>query len=68
MVAYTFSDEQYRGEDYGWEYYEDDYYDDDEGYGAENHTIFTHTYPFLIGTSQNTAYSCGVCLCVHAYA
>jgi len=37
------------------DYYEEDYYDD-----VENKTVHTHQYPVRIGTSENTAYSCGM--------
>lgn len=55
MVSYRSSDDHSRQEaedDY------DDYYSED--YNVENNTVLILTYPFWIGTSENTAYSCGV--------
>ena len=58
MVAYQSSDDHSREE-----MEEDDYYDDyynDEDYSVGNNTMLVLTYPFWIGTAENTAYKCGM--------
>ena len=68
-------EEEYYYEDVGEDYEDDgeDYEDDgqdneaadtynDENYDAENDTVLTHTYPLRVGASENTAYTCGVCI------
>lgn len=75
MITHRTSDEQHTynigKEYYEKEYYEEEYYEE-EYYDMENKTIFTYQYPIQIGTSENTAYSCGmyvmcmyVCVCVY---
>ena len=74
-------EEEYYYEDVGEDYEDDgeDYEDDgqdneaadtynDENYDAENDTVLTHTYPLRVGASENTAYTCGVCVCVYVRA
>ena len=70
MVAFQASDERYhnsredfvegqRNKEYYYDYDDDD--DDDYDDDAQNNTILVHMYPFWIGASKSTGYSCGEC-------
>ena len=58
MVAYRSFNNHSREE--VEDYYYDDHYNSDEDYDVDNNTVLIPTYPFWIGTSESTAYSCGV--------
>lgn len=71
MVSYVASDEhyEYNGEDYYYYEGEESYYDEEEYYydeynAKDNDTIVIHKFPFHVGTSKATAYTCGVFVCV----